>query len=66
MLPGKCKVACKIRSTAQKAAEKQKLPEEIMNILKSSATGVIINERLPNLPAFIASSSHEVFKKDML
>ena len=25
-----------------------------------------MNERLTNLPAFIASSSHEVFKKDMM
>ena len=65
VLAGKNPTAKKIRSFVLKLIEKKDFPEEIINILKDPSTGVLLNERLANLPAFVACSTHEVFKRDM-
>jgi hypothetical protein len=58
ILSAKSGVGKKIRSIVLKSIEKKDFPEEVTNILKDSTTSVLLNERLPNLPAFVATSSH--------
>lgn len=66
IFPGKSNIGKRIRSFVLKAVERKDFPAEVTTILQDSSTGVLLNERLPNLPAFVVNSSHEVFKKDLL
>jgi hypothetical protein len=66
ILPGKKKVSKSIKKLVAKVAAGKGLSESIKKIIDNESTNIIINERLANLPAFVAKSSHEVFKKDLL
>lgn len=58
IVSGKNKLSKAIKKIVSKSAESKSLGSEVISTINSEATNLLINERLPNLPAFVVNSAH--------